>query len=303
MGYDDLLGASIVILPGACGWTSGVINIYSTALAQSFAGLPIFSGLWLRLISFFIFMAIAMVFIIAYSRKYKRENPGAGDLDSPEIMALEFNLRRKLMLIWNGFALIYMAYGTTLSGWGMNHVSGWWIIVVIVSGFIMNMGLSDTFQSFIRGLQSIVGPAFNIGFAAGILIILQEGNLLDSTVHGLSNLLASAPKPLVGVMVMLVTMVFEVFIASVQGKVVTIIPLLAPLAETIGINRQVIVLAFIFGDGFPNWIYPTAAVCVAALGAGKIQWGRWAKFIWKPMLALHVAAALIVAIAQMINYT
>jgi len=304
LGYDDLLGASVVILPAASGWTSGVINVYSTALAQGFSDLPIFSGMWLRIIAFIVFMAISLAFIIWYARKYKRDNPSKVDLaDNPEIAGLEFNLRRKLMLVWNGIALVIMAYGTTAQAWSMNHIAGWWIVVAIVSGFIMKMGLSDIFLCFIRGLQMIVGPAFVIGFAAGILIILQEGNLMDSVVHGLSAMLGAAPAPLIGVLILLITAIFNFFIAGVQGKVVTMIPLLAPLAETLGISRQVVVLAFIFGDGFTTWFWPTAAVCVAALGAGNIQWGRWAKHIWKPIAVLSAASAVIVAIAQMINYS
>jgi len=302
LGYDALLGAAIVILPAASGWTSGVINVYSTALAQGFAELPLFSGLWMRLLSFFVFMAISLAFLISYARKYKKEHPQEGTLDNPEVQVLKLTKRRVLMLAWNAFALVFMAWGTTARAWSMNHISGWWIVVALVSGAIMGLNISDTFRSFVRGLNVIVGSAFVIAFASGILIILQEGNLMDSVVHGLSTVLSAAPRPLIGVLIFILTMVFNFFIAGVQGKVVTMMPLLAPLAETLGINRQVIVLAFIFGDGFTNWFWPTAAVCVAALGAANIDWAKWARFIWKPMLWLNAAAGVLVAVAQLVNY-
>lgn len=304
LGYNDLLGAAIVILPGACGWTSGVINVYSTAIAQGYAGLPIFSGMGMRIISFLVFMAIALAFIVGYALRYEKnrtpeEAAAAKDaLENHE----EFTLWRKIALIFNLLGLVFLAYGTTAWGWMMNEIAGYWIIAGIITGFIMGWHPTQICQSFVRGLQGIIGAAIIIGLAAAIIVILQDGGLMDSVVHGLSVVLAKVPTPLVGVGIFVVTVIMNFFISGVNGKVVSMMPLLSPLGQVLGVNQQVIVLAFIFGDGFTNWFWPTASVCVAALGAGNIDYAGWAKFIWKPMLVLNIAAGLLVFLAQMLNY-
>ena len=304
LGYDDLLGAAVVILPGACGWTSGVINVYSTAIAQGYAGLPIFSGMWMRILSFVVFMAVALTFIISYALRYQK-NRTPEEVEAAK-HALEnheeFTIRRKIALAFNVLGLCFLAYGTTAWGWMMNEISGYWIIVGIITGFIMGWHPTQICQSFTRGLQGIIGAAIIIGLAAAIIVVLQDGGLMDSVVHGLSVLLAQVPTPLVGVGIFVVTVIMNFFISGVNGKVVSMMPLLSPLGQVLGVNQQVIVLAFIFGDGFTNWFWPTASVCVAALGAGNLDYARWAKFIWKPMLALNIAAGILVFVAQLIGY-
>lgn len=304
LGYDDLLGATVCLLPGACGWTSGVVNVYSTALAQSYTGLPILSGIWFRVISFVVFMAVALTFIIAYALHYKK-HMSAGDTEAAAA-ALEnrpeFTVRRKIALTFNLLGLFLLAYGTSVWGWSMNEISGYWIIVGIITGFIMGWNPDQICASFTRGLQMIIGAAIVVGLAAAVILVLENGGLMDSVVHGLCNLLSNVPTPLVGVGIFIITVIMNFFSAGVNGKAVTMMPLLSPMGQVLGVNQQVIVLAFVFGDGFTNWFWPTAAVCMASLGAGNIEYTRWAKFIWKPMLALNIAAGILVFIAQVINY-
>lgn len=304
LGYDDLLGAAVVILPGASGWTCGVINVYSTAIAQSYAGLPIFSGMGFRVLSFVVFMAISLAFIVTYALRYKKNRSAEETAAADQAVAhhVEFTLRRKIALLVNVAGLVFLAYGTTAWGWMMNEISGYWIVMGILTGFIMGWHPTEICQSFIRGLQGIIGAAIVVGLAAAIIVVLREGGLMDSVVHGLSQILARSPTALVGVLIFIVTVIFNFFISGVNGKVVTMMPLLSPLGQVLGVNQQVIVLAFIFGDGFTNWFWPTAAVCVAALGAGNIEYTRWVRFIWKPMLLLNIAAAVLVFVAQAVGY-
>ena len=304
LGYDELLGAAIVILPGASGWTSGIINVYSTAPAQEFAGLPVFSGLWYRAVCFAVFLAVSLTFIISYAKKQRKSGkalpPGETET-SLEVSAPQLTTRRKIVLIANVLGLAVLSYGTTALSWGMNHISGYWILIAIITGLAMKMKPGGIAEAFSRGMQSVVAAAFTIGLAAAFIVVLTDSSLMDPIIHGLSRTLSVTPAALLGVLIFITTLTATFFIAGIYGKTVTMMPLLAPLGDLLGVRKQVIVLAFIFGAGFTIWFWPTSPVGVASVGAAEIEYGRWMKFILKPMIALNIAAITLVVIAQAIN--
>lgn len=306
MGYDSMLGLYIVAFPTAAGWSTGVLNLFSTAYLQNMAGLPVFSGLGMRIVSFVIFVALSIVFILSYAAKYRKEN-GLKTGEEAEIKVdedLEFTTARKVSLVVAIAGLVTIAYCTCNMniGWSLPHVGGFWVILGIVLALINRLGTERTIGAFIRGVQSIAPVAIIIGMATAALILLEKANLMHTIIYGIATALENTPKALVGVLIFVFLTLMNALITGVHGKAAILMPILVPLADLLGVSQQVVVLAFIFGDGFSNWFWPTSAIGVASAGAANVTMSDWMRESWKKFVLISVIGAVIVFVASVIGY-
>ena len=310
MGYDALMGAGMVLLGTAAGFTSGVLNIYTTGIAQAIAGLPLFSGLGFRMIGFCLFTLATILFLLSYGRKIKKD-PSASLVYELELQAgkdedktkdLIFTGRHRaiMMVVFLGF--ITVVIGTTKLGWYLNEITAVFILVGILSGFIGRMSPNDMALNFAQGAKNIIPAALTIGIARAVLVVMEEGKILDTVVHGLASSLHGLPTVGIALGIFVIVGLLNFFVVSASGKAVTMMPVLAPLADILGINRQVIVIAFQYGDGFTNWFWPTSAITMAGLAmAGGISWEKWARWSCKLFLIWILTGAVLVTAAQMIE--
>lgn len=303
MGYDAVFGTGMILLPAASGWSSGVINVYTTAVAQSIAGLPTFSGVAFRAVGFIVFMAMTVAFLLWQAPKHKlaEADSSAESAMEAEHTDLELTARRKLVCVWFLIGFAFLVYATVGLGWGNPEIGGILMFVGVIGGLLYGYSPNKVSDLFIRGAKGIMSGALTVGIAASILSVMEQTMLLDSFVHFLGEVL-SMGGPVTGIVLMcIVVTLFNGLVSSANGKVVTMIPIMVPLSDILGIKRQAVVLAFCYGDGFTNWFWPTAGVIVASLGASKVEWGDWCKFSWKIFLGYTVASCVLVAIAQIIG--
>ena len=307
MGYDALMGAGMVLLGTAAGFTSGVLNIYTTGIAQAIAGLPLFSALGFRMIGFCLFTLATILFLISYGKKIKN-NPSASLIYELEMSAakseeqtkdLVFTGRHRLIMLTVLIGFITVVVGTTKLGWYLNEITAVFILVGIVSGFIGKMSPNDMALNFAQGAKNIIPAALTIGIARSVLVVMEEGKILDTVVHGLASTLHGLPTVGIALGIFLIVGALNFFIISASGKAVTMMPVLAPLADILGINRQVVVIAFQYGDGFTNWFWPTSAITMAGLAmAGGIPWEKWARWCFRLILVWMLTAAVLIIVAQ-----
>jgi uncharacterized ion transporter superfamily protein YfcC len=141
-----------------------------------------------------------------------------------------------------------------------------------------------------------------VGFARGIGVILEDGRVLHTIVHGLSLPLQQVGPELSAVGMMLVQTVINLFVPSGSGQAFVTMPIMAPLGDIVGVSRQVAVLAFQFGDGFSNILIPTNVVLMAILGVVGIPYDRWFRFAWPLLAKLLAAGAVALVIAVRVGY-
>ena len=150
-------------------------------------------------------------------------------------------------------------------------------------------------------MQSILFGALVVGFAKGIVVILENGKIIDTIVHGMTSLLADVPASFVIIAMFILQFMLNFFIPSGSGQALTTMPLMVPISDLLHINRQLTVLAFQYGDAISNVLFPTSAILMGALAVGRITYGQWIKFAWK-LIVILLICAIAMSIALFVGY-
>ena len=186
------------------------------------------------------------------------------------------------------FTIIYLVIGALCFKWYIPEISALFLALAILSGIASGAGANKIANEFIAGAKDIFSAAFIVGLASGIIIILQDGKIIDTILHSMESALHGAGKTASLALMYGVQTFINLFIPSATAKAAITMPVMAPFSDLIGLSRQATVLAFQFGDGFTNMITPTSGVLMAVLGMARIPYGKWVKWAWKLIAALIV---------------
>jgi uncharacterized ion transporter superfamily protein YfcC len=177
-------------------------------------------------------------------------------------------------------------------GWYITEIAALFIGLGILIGAIGGLGANGTAAAFMEGVRQLATTAVIVGLARGILVVLRDGNVVDTVLHGMASALEGTSSSGAAMMMFVTQTVINFFVPSGSGQAALTMPLMAPLSDLIGVTRQTAVLAFQMGDGFTNMVIPTSAVLMGALTLGGVSWPQWAKWLL-PLLALAFLLGLI----------
>ena len=315
LGWDALVGAGMSLMAVGFGFAAGVFNPFTTGVAQRLAGLPLFSGLWLRAIVFAIVYGLLLSFLMIYARRIEKnpeksllyglkttagtaagtkttaaagvisKDPAvAGNLSEEEQPEVSKKFSRALKFF--GFSLLSIAVYITaglfvpaLTDYSMPVIA----LAITIGGVVAGLltGYSRVFRDFGKGIVSFLPSVVLLMLAMSVKQIFVSGGIMDTLLHYAYSVVSRSGPLNSLLIVFLFVLCLEFFIGGASSKAFLVIPLIAPLAELIGLTRQSIVLAFTFGDGFANVIYPTNAVLLIVLGILGIPYLTWFKWTWK----------------------
>ena len=192
------------------------------------------------------------------------------------------------------FATVYfLVIGVLGYDWYIMEIASLFLVLGIASGLSVDKSASDIAKLFLEGMGDILSAAVIVGLAGGIVIVLQDGGIIDTILYGLSKSMSNMGKIASAEIMYGIQTLINIVIPSGSAKAAITMPIMAPFSDLIGISRQATVVAFQFGDGFTNMITPTSGVLMAALGVARIPWEKWVRFIWKFILVLVVIGALL----------
>lgn len=311
LGYDSIVGAGIILLGGAVGFSTGTLNVNTTIVAQEIAGLPPYSGIGYRAFCFVVFYIVTNIYLIKYATKIKKdptlspvyeidqmrsfENEDSNQFDAPLDL-------RKGSIIFALFAVLgIIVYGGVKLGWGLKETGAMFMWLCVISGALAGFNPSKIAKFSVEGAKSMIGAALIIGLARTVSNILDAGKIMDTSVFFLTKSMNFVPYILRGPVMFLVNLAVNMFITSGSGQAAAIMPIFAPLADGIGLTRQVAVLAFNFGDGFCNYILPTSTALMGILGASDIPYDKWMSFMWKLFIIWIITGSALMVGAQLIN--
>lgn len=307
LGYDRVVGFHIVRTAAWVGFAGAFMNPFTIGVAQNIAGLPLFSGIGYRLICYIVFLVIGILFILNYAKKV-RQDPGnsilygyESDVDQSqfELEVGEFTTRHKIILTIFIACLVLLVVGAVKFGWGTQELGALFLGCAIVCGSIGGFRPNEIGQELSRGMASVTFGALIVGFARAIVVILEQGQVLDTIVYGLSKPLMSVSSSIGAVGMFIIQSLINFFIGSGSGQAAATMPIMVPLSDVVGITRQTTVLAFQFGDGITNMIWPSM---IYILSFADIPYDRWFKHIWKLVIYLTIAGCVLVGIAGAMSY-
>lgn len=311
LGYDGLVGFAIVILGSYIGFACGTTNPFNIVIAQGISELPVYSGLGVRYIIFAIFMLGSIIWIMLYASKIKK-NPDASylkgielklfDIDRNNLDQYKITRRNWLVLLLVAFCMLALSYGTLKYQWGLQYIVGLFLTMGIGSALIMGWNPNKIAEESLNGIRNIAFGAMAAGIARGVLVILEEGNIIDSVMNGVSNALTHFPPWLTAVGMLVSQTIINFFIPSGSGQAATTMPLMVGIADLLGVTRQVAVTAFHFGDGLSNLLWPTCGIVVVC-GIAGIPLQKWWKF-FMPLFGIFFALqTAIIIFLSLINFS
>lgn len=288
LGYDAFMGLLVVYVASNIGFSSAFLNPFTVGIAQEMAGLPLFSGMGYRIFCWAFLTLLLCVFVVLYARK-SRKAPG----DDTQVEAAPLSARQKGILAVLSLTVAALITGVTLWGWYMSEITALFMGMGILCGIIAGFPANRIADELIAGAKDILSAALVVGFASGIVIILQDGKIVDSILHALQNALdgtgeASSLAAMYGIQALI-----NFLIPSATAKAAITIPIMAPFSDLVGVSRQAMVLAFQFGDGFTNMITPTSGVLMAALAMARVPYEKWVRWIGKAVALLLVLGLLL----------
>jgi len=302
MGYDSIVGVCMCYLAAHVGFAGAMLNPFTIGIAQGIAGIQLFSGIEYRLVCWVILTIIAIVFVLRYAKRVKR-NPES----SPTYQLDEYwrnraestgqeslTVRHILVLILLLLTIVALVVGVLKFHWYIAEISALFLVMGILAGIIDRQNADGIAKLFIAGCKDILSAALVVGLASGIIFILKDGRVIDTMLYGLTKSLAETGQVAsVGVMYAFQTLL-NLIMPSGSAKAALTMPIMAQFADLIHVSRQTTVLAFQFGDGFTNMLTPTSGVLIACLGVAKIPYATWVKWVWKFILAMILLGFLLI---------
>ncbi len=304
LGWDELTGLGMSILSAGCGFASGVCNPFTVGVAQELAGLPMFSGMWLRFVAFLIIYGIVHFFVKHHALKI------AKPIEQIEVHDDFVDDKRMDKALWTFAGILGIGILVVLSSVFLTFLQDYTMIIVAVmflvaglaSVIISGMSGKDLMKNFGYGIVTILPAVFMILMASSIKYTLIEGKILDTLLHSAVGIAESLPKGAVILFIYLIVLVLNFFISSGSAKAFLLMPLIVPMAQIFEISSQLSVMAFAFGDGFSNVMYPTNPVLLISLGMAGISYVKWFKWTFKIQFTLLVATSLLLLFGLVIGY-
>lgn len=290
-GMDALTAVSISLGAAAVGAAFSPIDPFQVGIAQKIAGLPLLSAASFRLA----FMVPALGIWIWGTLRHVARTPGvAADQTSAPAVTLRMRQGIVLPLVVATFAVFI--FGVLKLGWDFEQMSALFFVMGAVAGLGAGLGLTGTIQAFLDGAASMTFAALVIGFARAIYVVLDQGRIIDTLVHGLFTPLGSLPVALSAEGMIGAHALVHVPVPSVSGQAVLTMPVLVPLSDLLGLSRQVTVLAYQYGAGLCELLTPTNGAMMAILAAAGVRYDTWLRFAVPITLLLYALGAVAVAV-------
>lgn len=283
MGYDAIMGLLVVYVASNIGFSSAFLNPFTVGVAQGMADLPLFSGMGYRLFCWGFLTILLCVFVVLYARKTRKAPAEVETLSAQPLTARQTWILAVLFL-----TIVALVVGVTCWGWYMPEITGLFLAMGILCGIIAGFPAGRIADEIVAGAKDILSAALVVGLASGIIVILQDGKVVDSILHAMQSGLDGNGEVASLTAMYFIQAVINVLIPSATAKAAITIPIMAPFSDLVGVSRQAMVLAFQFGDGFTNMITPTSGVLMAALAMARVPYEKWVRWIWKMVVALLV---------------
>lgn len=198
-------------------------------------------------------------------------------------------------------SLVLLMYGNIKLGWDLEEDAALFLVLAVVIGFLLAMNPSKIASEIVNGCKSMLGAALLIGLAGAIAGVMSAGNITDTIVYGAGQLLSHMPRFLLGPAMFIANILVNMVIVSGSGQATAVMPIMAPLADLLGLTRRTAGAGVYLRDGFCNYVLPHSSALMGIIGAANVPYDRWMRFMWKLFLIWVVTGCALLSVAQMIH--
>ena len=311
LGYDSIVGVSIPFLGAAAGFAAAFFNPFTVGIAQSIAGVPLYSGLGYRLVTWVAGTAVIIAYVTWYARRVRRnpETSPVYDIDAAREAVephapggrLAWDARHAATLALFTASMVLLVVGVLKWQWYIDQIAVLFFGMGIVLGLAGGLGPSRIARTFVTGAKDMVGVVFIVACARALLVIAQDARVLDTMLYYASGTLSALPLGVIAQVMFLIQCAVNFFLHSGTAQAALTMPIMAPLADLVDMTRQTAVFAYQLCE-FINPILPTSAVTMGVLGAAKIPWERWARW-FLPLMLILVALSFLLLVPPVLLFT
>lgn len=322
-GYDTLTVLLVTYVATQVGFATSWMNPFSVVVAQGISGLDTMSGAGLRVSMWAVFTAIGAAYTYRYARRVRlapdsslarASDEWLHDAQHDELESQKFSSGHLLILLTILIGIAWVAWGVAVHQYYFPELAAQFFAMGLVAAIIARvfrlngMDLNACGEAFRDGAVQLAPAAMIIAFAKGTVLLLGgdkagDASVLNTALYGMATLTEGLPAHIAGLGMFILQAITNIFVVSGSGQAALTMPLMAPLSDLIGVERQSAVLAFQLGDGLMNLIVPSSAALMGCLAAARVGWGLWFQFFWKPFAALMLLGAVFILIAISIGYS
>ena len=293
LGFDSITALGMLFCSVAAGYGAGCTQPFSVGVAQGIAGVPIFSALPYRVGIFFVLLALNISYVMYHAYKVKK-NPQSSpvyEIDRAKAGAInleenpELTTRQGICLALLGLNFVGIIFGVLKYDFYMNEISALFIIMGILSGIICGLKPNDICDAFMEGCKGMMLPCLAVAMCKAATILLDNAKVMDTIIHYLAGMLDIFPSSIIAFGMFIIQDCFNLLVPSSSGQAAISMPIMAPLADLVGLTRQTAVFAFTFGDAFTNCITPASGATMSYLAMAGVPYKKWARFVL-PLIAM-----------------
>lgn len=285
IGYTKIAGVAISLGAALIGGSFGPSNPFSVIIAQKVAEVPVFSGGLYRMVFLILALTFWIIYIIRTGKDQDNLDPITGDKPA------KLSRSHSIILLLVAVTFTVMIYGLTNWDWDYNEMSAIFFAMGLTVGIIGKLGINGTARAYSEGFAELIFAGIIVGLARSIYLVLQEGQIIDTIIYALFNPLEDLPLALSAFGMMVAQAILHIPVPSTSGQAVLTMPLLTPIADLIGMSRQVVVLAYQYGAGIMDLVTPSNGGLMAILAAAGISYKDWIQYAWKPIVVIFLIAS------------
>lgn len=293
LGYDGYLGFLICIVGTGFGFASALTNPFTVITASNIIGANPISNIWFRILIFILMYSLLIGFIFIHIKKINKSIESSPtyktDIAKKETISDDIIVENESKIFKTYVALLLIILAMIITVTSIPSLRGYTVVFLIVvfliggitSGLIVTKDLKFTLKSFVKGVISALPTILLVLLASSIKYILEEGMVIATISNSISTLIENKNIYLVAIIIYAIILVLEFFISSSTAKAIFVMGILSYVS--VDMSKELLVLIYVFGDGFTNVLLPTSPVLLISLsmvGMNYFTWLKKSKFLF-----------------------
>ena len=316
MKLDTMVGLGACLMAACFGFSTAISNPFSVGTAAQLAGVPVSSGVWLRIVFFGIVYLTVCVFLMAYLKKLQRDptcsptyasdlKKRAALMDKPDELPRDheriFRIYAVFFLI-QGVLLVAIASIRAISGLAIPILAASFLISGLIAGRLVCGEFRQVLRCFGRGALAMLPAVAMIALASSVKLVMDESNVIDTVMHAALRLLDGKGKFVTVLLIYGLILFLQLFIGSASAKIFLVMPIVLPITNALGISPTLVILTYCMADGFTDVILPTNPVLLIGLSMANVSYWKWLKWTWKLQLLLFLISVAVLLFGVLIGY-